>query len=88
MTSAYDPAHWPLSAATCDRLRDIPDFDRVGASFISHEASDLSRQRVSDLKAAGANILCWTVKSPEAEAEARKVAQNVTFEGYLAVHPG
>jgi hypothetical protein len=27
-------------------------------------------------------VLCWTIKSPEAEAEARKVADNITFEGY------
>ncbi|HVL21332.1 MAG TPA: phosphodiesterase, partial [Amaricoccus sp.] len=26
----------------------------------------------------------WTVRSPEQEAEARRVADNVTFEGYLA----
>ncbi|MEO0381281.1 MAG: glycerophosphodiester phosphodiesterase family protein [Pseudomonadota bacterium] len=88
VTSAYDPGNWPLSHAICTHLRDIPDYDRVGASFISHEASDLSRSRVAALKAAGANILCWTIKSPQAEAEARKIAQNVTFEGYLAAHPG
>ena len=29
-----------------DELRDIPDFERVGASFISHEASDVTRDRV------------------------------------------
>ena len=29
-----------------DALRDIPDFERVGASFISHEASDVTRDRV------------------------------------------
>jgi len=32
-------------------------------------------------------VLCWTVRSPEAEAAARKVAQNVTFEGYPAALP-
>ena len=83
-TSAFDPGDWPLSKETCARLRDIPDYDRVGAAFISHEAADLGRTRVADLKASGADILCWTIKSPEAEAEARKIAQNVTFEGYLA----
>lgn len=88
VTSAYAKADWPLSQATCDRLREIPDFDKVGASFISHEAADLTRPRVAELKAAGANILCWTIRSPQAEAEARKVAQNVTFEGYLAALPG
>ncbi len=88
VTSAYDPADWPLPTDTCIRLRGIPDFDRVGASFISHEAADLGRDRVAAVKAQGANILCWTIKSPEAEAEARKIADNVTFEGYLAAHPG
>lgn len=87
-TSAYDPDDWaPLPAETCDRLRPIPDYDRVGASFISHEAADLTRPRVADLAAAGAAILCWTIRSPAAEAEARKIAANVTFEGYPAAIP-
>ncbi len=85
VTSAYDPANWaPLPAAVCDRLREIPDYDAVGASFISHEIADLGRARVADLRAAGAQILCWTVKSAEMEAEARKVAHGITFEGYPA----
>jgi glycerophosphoryl diester phosphodiesterase len=83
-TSAYRYADWaPMTRATCDRLRDIPDYDRVGASFISHEAADLDRPRVADLKAAGARILCWTIRSPQEEAAARRVAETVTFEGYL-----
>ena len=69
---------------TLDRLRDIPDFDGVGASFISHEANDLDRPRVASLKASGVPILCWTIRSPQAEAEAGKIAVNVTFEGYPA----
>jgi len=88
VTSAHDSDDPPLPAHISDRLREIPDFDRVGASFISHDAADLSRPRVAELKAAGANILCWTIRSPEAEAKARKVAENITFEGYLAAHPG
>lgn len=88
VTSSFDPANWALSADTCDRLRGIPDYDRVGASFISHEASDLDRARVAELKAGGADVLCWTITSPEDEATARKVAQNVTFEGYLAARTG
>lgn len=84
-TSAYDPADWaPLPAPVCDRLRPIPDYDRVAASFISHEAADLSNPRVAELASQGATILCWTIKSPEAEAAARRIAANVTFEGYPA----
>ncbi len=83
-TSAYRPQEWPLPEAVCARLREIPDYDRVGATFISHEVDDLDSRRVHALKAAGAVICCWTVRSAAQEAQARQVADNVTFEGYLA----
>ncbi|WP_343080642.1 glycerophosphodiester phosphodiesterase family protein [Ostreiculturibacter nitratireducens] len=87
-TSAYRAEGWHFTPASVrGRLRDIPDYDRVGASFISHEVSDLARPRVAELKAGGAAVLCWTVRSPEAEAEAREVADNITFEGYAAAFP-
>ncbi len=88
VTCSYQPKEELLPQKVCDHLRDIPDFDRIGASFISHEVADLSRPRVAELKAQGVPILCWTVRSPEQEAQARAVADNVTFEGYLAPHPG
>ena len=84
VTSSYAYADWPFGRDVCDRLRSIPDFDRVEASFISHEMADLERPRVAELKESGVDILCWTVKSAEQEALARKVAQNITFEQYLA----
>lgn len=87
ITSAYGDDWAPLAAATCDRLREIPDYDRTRASFISHEAADLARPRVAELKAQGAVVLCWTIRSPEAEAKARQIAQNITFEGYPAAFP-
>ena len=87
-TSSYDPADWhPLAPATCDALRDIPDYDRTLSSFISHEAGDLTRPRVATLRAMGAAILCWTIRAPAAEAAARAIAHNITFEGYAAPIP-
>ncbi len=87
-TSAYAADDWPeLSAETRDRLREIPDFDRVGASFISHEAGDLSRIRVKEIKARGFPILCWTIRSEDQERAARGMAQNITFEGYAPASP-
>ncbi len=87
-TCAYDPADWPeLPAATCDELRGIPDYDRTGSSFISHQGNDLGNARVAELKSSGAAILCWTIRSAAQEAEARRVADNVTFEGYAAEVP-
>ncbi len=87
-TSAFDASDWaPLPAPICDHLRGIPDYDRTGSSFISHEAADLARPRVGELRAQGADILCWTIKSAQAEDAARKYAQNITFEQYLAHLP-
>lgn len=77
-----------LDTATLTRLRDIADFVPVGAAFISHEAADLTRPRVAELRNRGVPVLCWTIRSPEAEAAARRYADNITFEGYLAAHPG
>jgi glycerophosphoryl diester phosphodiesterase len=84
-TSAWDPEDWGLPEGLCARLRDIPDFDHVGACFISHEWRDLERPRVQEMVATGVPVLCWTIRSPEEEAEARRMgASSVTFEGYLA----
>lgn len=82
VTEDFPPEDWPVPIPTLERLREIPDFDHVEACFISHKAADLARPRVTDLKNEGANILCWTIKSPEQEKSAREVADNITFEGY------
>lgn len=87
-TSAYDPADWaPVPPETCARLREIPDYTATGSSFISHEARDLARPRVAELRNLGVQILCWTIRTPAAEAAARQIAQNITFEGYSAAFP-
>jgi glycerophosphoryl diester phosphodiesterase len=84
VSSAFIPSRWPqISAETCTKLRSISDFGRVGASFISHNWTDLGSPRVAELKANGTPILCWTVTTAQIEAEARRVADNITFEGYL-----
>ena len=84
-TDPFDPADWaPLSPETCAKLRAIPDYDRTDSRFISHNAGDLASLRVAQLKADGATVLCWTIRSPEAEVTARKIAANITFEGYAA----
>ncbi len=87
VTQSYDACNLPLSRSTCDHLREIPDFDRCGAGFISHERHDLTRPRVQELRRAGVPVLCWTIRSAKIEAQARKYADNVTFEGYRAAFP-
>lgn len=84
-TCPYPSEDWPtVPEARRTALATIPDFNRVGASFISHQQDDLTSPHVGHLKARGVPILCWTIRSPAMEAEARKIADNITFEGYRA----
>lgn len=86
VTCSFDPSEpgWARAGeARLDHLRAIADYDAAGACFISHEWRDLGRPRVAELKAQGARLLCWTIRSPEAERTARQVAENITFEGFL-----
>lgn len=84
-TCAFREQDWPhLPEPVRAHLRAIPDAATVGAGFISHEHVDLDNPRVAELKAQGLPILCWTIKTPEQETAARRIADNVTFEGYAA----
>ncbi|MBM2575817.1 phosphodiesterase [Jannaschia sp. Os4] len=82
-TSAFRAENWPeLTAATRDRLRAVPDLERVGAAFVSHEVGALDMPRIAEI-AARLPVLCWTVRSEAQEREARRIAAGVTFEGYV-----
>lgn len=81
-TCGFAAEDWPLSEQTRARLRTIPDYAAVGASFISHDACDLDNPAVARVRAQGGHILCWTIHSAVAEQKARTHADNITFEGY------
>ena len=82
-TGAFSADEWGLvPAETRAHLRDIPDFDRVGACFISHQVCDLQRPRVAALRKLGVPVLCWTVRHVKTERWARQYCDNITFENY------
>ena len=85
VTDPYAGDDWPtVPAATRTRLAGIPDYDAAGCCFVSHNVGDLDAPRIAALKDQGAAILCWTVRSAAVETKARRIVDNVTFEGYLA----
>ncbi len=43
----------------------------------------LDLPRVNEIRQSGDPVLCWTIKSEDDEHEARRLADNITFEGYL-----
>jgi glycerophosphoryl diester phosphodiesterase len=84
ITEAFPPEDWPgVPESRLKELAEIPDFERTGAVFISHDARDLAAAPVARLKARGVPVLCWTIKSPEAAANALKIADAITFETFL-----
>ncbi len=85
VTSGFATEKWPdVPPEICAELRAISGYEMSGSSFISHDWRDLDSPRVAELKAQGVPILCWTVTSPEIEAQARQAADNITFEAYMA----
>lgn len=84
VTWAWDDAQaTDLPDATLARLREIADFDRVGSCFVSHQHSDLARPQVAALKSRGVPVLCWTIRSAQEAQAARRIADQITFEGFL-----
>ena len=89
LTSCAFPADdWPgVPAGRRAALARLEDFDRAGACFVSHDRTDLANPAVTALSARGVPVLCWTVRSAEQEQAARRVAGNITFEGYTPCAP-
>ena len=87
VTEAFQRVDWDAPTERLISLTRIVDYERVGATFISHNKRDLHHPRVAELKSQGASILTWTIRSPEEERKAREVAQNITFEHYLPDAP-
>ena len=82
-TTDFTAPGWErLSDSDRARLTRMDDLARVRADFVSHDRRDLDSRELARVKAGGLPVLCWTVRSPEQEAEARKVADNITFEDY------
>jgi glycerophosphoryl diester phosphodiesterase len=86
-TCAFDDPDWSLPDYRVAELAALLDAERTGAAFVSHDRRDLDNPAVRRLKAEGMPILTWTVRSPAEEAEARRVADNITFEGYRPAVP-
>lgn len=85
VTEDFRSEEWSATPERRAALSRIEDFDRVGACFISHDHRALDMPAVTALKQRGIPVLCWTIRTPEEEARARRIADNVTFEGYFPV---
>ncbi|MGR3518994.1 MAG: glycerophosphodiester phosphodiesterase family protein [Roseovarius sp.] len=84
VTGAFAAENWPLlREETRARLRAIPDYDAAGACFVSHEAGDLDSPHLARVRARGGASVGWPGRRAAPPARARRVADTITFEGYL-----
>lgn len=84
-TCAFGQGSWAdLSPTRREALARLDDLDALGCGFISHQHDDLQSEAVQRVKSSRLAVLCWTIRSPAQEAAARRIAANITFEGYRA----
>ena len=84
VTEIFNAMDWAeVDESRRDELTEIPDYTDTGSCFVSHNRGDLQTDPVARIKQQGGAVFCWTVRSKEQEDEALRVADNITFEGYL-----
>ena len=83
VTEAFKESDWPLlSSEKLLNLRCLTGVEEVGASFISHEYTDLNSKYISQLSKK-IKVLSWTVKTKKDFKLAITKSDNVTFEGFM-----
>jgi glycerophosphoryl diester phosphodiesterase len=82
----YRQEEWPgLSDARRFALSRFTDAGETRPDFLSWRAEDLPDPVCEFARAcAGTPVLTWTIRSPEAARAARKHADQIIFEGFLA----
>jgi len=84
VTCRFSKEDWPLLPRDrAAELAEIPDFEATGSSFVSHHFKNLDGPAVNRIRQSGDPVLSWTILSEDDEHEARRLADNITFEGYL-----
>lgn len=79
-----DDEYLSLPLARRLEMRHFTHLERTLPHFVSYEAAGLPFDPVRDLRAAGLPVICWTIRSREAEIRSHRYADQITFEGYLA----
>jgi glycerophosphoryl diester phosphodiesterase len=81
---ADDPYYDFLPPERLLELRNFSHLVRTEPHFISFDYRQLPFAPVTEFRQAGNPVITWTIKSPEAAAQARRHCDQITFEGFLA----
>jgi glycerophosphoryl diester phosphodiesterase len=80
---AVDPCYDFLPLGRRLELRNFSHLARTEPHFISFDYRELPFAPVTEFRAAGNPVITWTIRSPEAGAQARRYCDQITFEGFL-----
>ncbi len=82
----YAEAEWAgLTASQCFTLSHFTHAAETQPDFLSWRAADLPNPTCEFARAcAGMPVMTWTIRSPEAAQAARRYADQIVFEGFLA----
>ena len=83
----FEDADWALPDYRRAELANLSDAERTGSCFVSHDKDDLDNPAVARLKSEGMPVLTWTIRSAAEEMQARRIADNITFERYRPAPP-
>jgi glycerophosphoryl diester phosphodiesterase len=73
-----------LPVAERIRMRALDHLEATQPDFISYHWADLPYPPVTKFRQGGRPVICWTIRSPQQAAQARRHADQITFEGFLA----
>ena len=73
-----------LTPERAEELRELADFEWIGASFAAYECGALPTARTRELRARGVPVLTWTVRTDVDRARAAAHADAMIFEGFEA----
>lgn len=81
---ADDPYYDFLPPQRLLEMRGFSQLARTAPHFIAFDYRQLPFAPVTEFRQAGHPVITWTIKSPEAAAQARLHCDQITFEGFLA----
>ena len=83
VTEAFNECDWPkLTKSHLANLRSLKRVAELGASFISHEHSDLASENILRLPIK-TKIFSWTIRNESDLEVALTKCDNITFEGFF-----
>jgi glycerophosphoryl diester phosphodiesterase len=65
------------------KLRNLAHLEHTRPHFVAFDVEGLPWPPVREFRAAGAPVICWTVRSSEQASLARRYSDQITFEGFL-----